>query len=281
MRSLTLPADDPPAGGLALSDTAPSGNAAGWGWSTGGTASQPAPPRRCADRRCRDCGTGCPGRSDGARDSAVLPAPRARSRTPPGVSIESSSCSCRSRGEPSLSYSCAPSTRSVLKKLTNVRTPYQTKSVRPGNAPAVHQREHAREARQHRELPSPHAPHHGGLHHAPVVGVHRERGRMDLEPAMESRPEQTERRHDHEAKEQQEREEQRRLQREDDDQFSRACKRQVLRIRLRAVGRQAVVHLVHAHVGEGRQQQRDAEHQIPRSLEARHATACVDVSARG
>ena len=162
-----------------------------------------AAPRRFAGRRCRDCGTGCPGKSDAARDSAVLPEPRARSRTPPGVSIESSSCSCRSRGEPSLSYSCAPSTRSVLKKLTNVSTPNQTIERAAWQRARRHQREHAREGRQHRELPSPHAPHHRGLHHAAVVGIHRERRRVDLEPAMESRPEQADRRDDHEPEEQQ------------------------------------------------------------------------------
>ena len=263
LRTVTLPADDAAAGGLGLviqrsQRTSAEARAGRLEYDRiRGHA-----PRRCAGRRCRDCGTGCPGRSDAARDSGVRPAPRAPSRCPPGVSIESSSCSCRSRGEPSLSYSCAPSTRSVLKKLTNVRTPSQTYSVRPGNAPTVHQREHAGQERQHRDLPSPHAPRHRRLHHAAVVGIHRERGGVHLEPAMKSRPDQADRRQNQKAQEQQDRDQHRRLQREDDNQPPRAGKRQILRILLCPVGRQAVMALVHADVGERRQQQRDAEQQF-------------------
>ena len=98
----------------------------GWGWSTAGTTNPAAAPRRFAGRQCPDCGTGCPGRSDAARDSAVLPEPRARSRTPRACRSNPRAARDGRVASHRLSYSWAPSTRSVLKKLTNVSTPNHT-----------------------------------------------------------------------------------------------------------------------------------------------------------
>ena len=98
---------------------------------------------------------------------------------------------------------------------------------------------------------------------------------------MQRGPYETDRREQHKADEDGNRHQQGRLNGEDHHQAARAGKRQVFGILLRSIARQTVMALMHAEVGERRQQKRNAEQEVPGGFETLAAPAAAGAPARG